>query len=187
MGWREWLGVQSWDAAQAGRTEVVGKIAGHLDRLPPDRARFGGAFAYHMGRIAHADHEFTGAERDVLRSFVATETGLPADEVDVVVDLVAAQSLAFRGTEDYAVMREFDEIATPEQKRALVRCLFAVSAADDRVVTAEDNEIRRIAIALKVPHEEFVAARASVRQHLAVLHRTAGRADTGSPTRDGGA
>jgi hypothetical protein len=85
--------------------------------------------------------------------------------------MAAQQSLAFRGTEDYAVMREFDEIATDEQKLALVRCLFAMSAADSRVVVGEDNEIRRVAMALKVSHEDFVAARATVRDHLAVLKR----------------
>jgi uncharacterized tellurite resistance protein B-like protein len=149
----------------------VTRIARVLQALPPERARFVAAFAYHLGRIAHADHQLTDAELTSMRAIVARETGFTPELTSVVVDLVAQESLLFRGTEDYQVMREFDELASPEQKLALIRCLFAVSAADEHVVVSEDNEIRRIALALKVSHDDFVAARASVREHLAVLKR----------------
>jgi uncharacterized tellurite resistance protein B-like protein len=169
VGWRDWLGLPE-PAAEAGtQTEVVARISRALESLPPERARFVAAFAYHLGRIAHADHEFSDDERRVMRILIAHESGLPSDQVEIIVDLVAHESLVFRGTEDYRVMREFDDVATREQKLALIRCLFAVSAADAKVLTSEDNEIRRIALALKVSHEEFIAARATVREHLAVL------------------
>jgi uncharacterized tellurite resistance protein B-like protein len=184
VGWRDWLRVGDAGIDDPTRTEVVSRIAGALEGLPPDRARVIAAFAYHLGRIAHADHEFTDGERNVIHAMVTQESGLPVDQVDLVVELVVHESLVFRGTEDYAVMREFGEIATAEQKAALIRCLFAVSAADARVVVSEDNEIRRIAMALKVSHEEFVAARAAVRAHLAVLQRPASPGGTASPDRD---
>jgi uncharacterized tellurite resistance protein B-like protein len=167
--WRDWLGWPSTETDNTG-TEVVARISRTLDALPPDRARFVAAFAYHLGRIANADEVVSDDERRLMRTLIAAESGLPAEQIDVVVDLVTHESFRFRGTEDYRVMREFDELATPEQKLSLIRCLFAVSAADARVVTREDNEIRRIALALKVSHEDFVEARAAVREHLAVLH-----------------
>jgi uncharacterized tellurite resistance protein B-like protein len=170
VGWREWLGLSEADRSDVDtRTEVVARIARALDALGPDRARFVAAFAYHLGRIAHADHELTTAERDVIRALIVEESGLPDEQAALVVDLVAHESLVFRGTEDYRVLREFDEMASPAQKVALIRCMFAVSAADAHVVTREDNEIRQVALALKVSHEDFVAARAAVRAHLAVL------------------
>lgn len=172
VGWRDWIGLGEVEPSySATRTEVVARIAKALDALPPDHARFVAAFAYHLGRIAHADHELTEVEREAMREMVGEEGRLSPEDADVVVELVAHESYLFRGTEDYRVMREFDELATPEQKLALIRCLFALSAADAKVVTAEDNEIRRIAIALKISHEDFVAARAAVRAHLAVLKR----------------
>lgn len=157
--------------AEGTRTEAVARIARVLQTLPPERARFVAAFAYHLGRIAHADHQLTAAELATMREIVELETGFSPDLSAVVVELVAQESVLFRGTEDYQVMREFDELATPDQKLALIRCLFAVSAADQQVVLSEDNEIRRIALALKVSHEDFIAARLSVREHLAVLRR----------------
>jgi uncharacterized tellurite resistance protein B-like protein len=150
---------------------VVARIARALEALPTDRARLLAAFAYHLGRIAHADHKLTDSEREVVRALIARESALPPEQVSLIVDLVVDESLTFRGTEDYRVMREFDELASVEEKLALVRCLFAVSAADSHVVTDEDNEIRRIALALKVSHDDFVRARAEVREHLAVLKK----------------
>jgi uncharacterized tellurite resistance protein B-like protein len=149
----------------------VQRIAARLAALPPDRARFVAAFAYLLGRVAHADHELTEEETAAMRRLVAHESGLPESDAALVVDIAAHESLIFGGTEDFRVTREFDEISTPEQKLRLVRCLFAVSAADRAVVTKEDNEIRRIALSLKVSHGDFVAARAAVREHLAVLKR----------------
>lgn len=172
MGWKDWISFEPNEGATAGtRTEVVQRIAAALAGLPADRARYLAAFAYHLGRIAHADHQLTDAERDAITGIVALESGLPADQVEVVVALVVHESLVFRGTEDYRVSLEFNEVASYAQKLALIRCLFGLSAADENVVVHEDSEIRRIAITLKVADADFIAARAAVREHLAVLRR----------------
>jgi uncharacterized tellurite resistance protein B-like protein len=172
VGLLDWLRPGGVTAESIGSTPgAVSRIAAALDALPPERARFVAAFAYHLGRIAHADHVLSDDEIAVMRTLVSEESGLPAEQIGLVVDLVAHESFVFRGTEDYRVMREFDELATHEQKLALIRCMFAVSAADAHVVTKEDNEIRQVALALKVSHDEFVTARNAVRQHLAVLKK----------------
>ena len=43
------------------------------------------------------------------------------------------------GTENFLVTREFKEIATREQCRELLDCLFAVSAADDSISGVEED------------------------------------------------
>jgi uncharacterized tellurite resistance protein B-like protein len=70
------------------------------------------------------------------------------------------------------VTREFNRIATHEQKLALLECLFAVSAADESISTVEDNEVRQIADELRIEHPEFIAARSAFRDYLAVLKKT---------------
>jgi uncharacterized tellurite resistance protein B-like protein len=67
------------------------------------------------------------------------------------------------------VAREFNKIATREQKLGLLDCLYAVSAADQSISTLEDNEIVRICAELQLPREEVVAARGRFREYLAVL------------------
>jgi hypothetical protein len=69
LNWREWLGLEK-TTEPGQRTEVVAGIAQALDGLPPERARFVAAFAYHLGRIAHADDTLTDAERDTIRTLV---------------------------------------------------------------------------------------------------------------------
>ncbi len=84
--------------------------------------------------------------------------------------------------EVYIKTDDYERIATAIERlelRGAPLILFAVSASDDSVVTAEDNEIRRITQELKIPHAEFVAARAAVRDRLAVLRREPRPAPTG--------
>ena len=67
--------------------------------------------------------------------------------------------------------REFNRLATREDKLALLRCLFAVSASDDSVSVEEDNEIRRISSELRLTHQEFIAIRSEFRDKLSVLRK----------------
>jgi hypothetical protein len=60
-------------------------------------------------------------------------------------------------------------MATPEQKRTLLACLFALSSVDNSITTVEDNEIARVAREVKIEHGDFIAVRARFRRHLASL------------------
>jgi uncharacterized tellurite resistance protein B-like protein len=170
MGVLDWLGIGKPDADPSGSdSSAVRRIAGALANMDPARARYLATFAYLLGRIANADHVVTDDEHRAMRTIVAEEGGLDDEQAGVVASLAGDESLARRGTDDFQVAQEFAELASEEQKVALLRCLFAVSASDEAVVTSEDNEVRRIAVQLKIPHDAFVAARAAVRDKLAVL------------------
>jgi len=73
------------------------------------------------------------------------------------------------------VTREFNRIATREQKLGLLRCLFAVSAAEDDISVVEDNEVRRIVTELRLSHADFTEARSLFRDHLSVLRKPPGQ------------
>jgi uncharacterized tellurite resistance protein B-like protein len=148
---------------------VVRRIATALDQLNPSEARYLAAFAYLLGRAASADREIGTRETDAMVRIVMEEGALSHRHASMVVDLAKQQNVLFHGTEDFRVSQEFAQIATPEQKLGLLRCLFAVSAADESIVTVEDNEIRRISMELKIPYEDFIAARRAMREKLAVL------------------
>jgi len=85
------------------------------------------------------------------------------------VQMAKAQHRLFGATENYTVTRGFTLSTTREQRVALLECLFAVSAADERVSGAEENEIRRIAKELELGHEDFIEARMKFREFIAVL------------------
>jgi uncharacterized tellurite resistance protein B-like protein len=163
----KWLGVEQ----PPDKPEVLETIATVLDRLDERRARYLSAFAYLLGRVADADQAITADERDLMLRLVAKEGSLAPFETTAVVTLALDEFRRLGGTHNLIVAREFAALATFEERLGLLRCLFAVSAADDSVVVSEDNEIRRISRELKIEHADFIHARAEVREHLAVLRR----------------
>ena len=180
MGWFDWLVTGSpGTAVGSDETEVVQRIARLLDGMPSEHARYLAAFAYLLGRVAHIDNELTDTEVGAMRALVSREGAVEPGESTLVVDLAQALSRAERGTEDFRVAREFGAIASDDQKLGLLRCLFAVAAADATVSLAEDNEIRRITIELGITHEEFIRARLTVREHLSVARRPARATEQG--------
>jgi uncharacterized tellurite resistance protein B-like protein len=156
--------------ATSADSDTVRRIVASLDRLEPDRARYVAAFAYVLARVALADRVVNAEETRAMEDLVRQHSGLPEEQAIIVVQLAKSQNLLFGGTEDFLVTREFDRMATLEQKVALLECLFAVSAAEGGIATVEDNEIRRIAIELKIPHDEYIRVRVAHGQQLNVLH-----------------
>ncbi len=93
------------------------------------------------------------------------------EQAIIVIQMAKTQNLLFGGTENFLVTREFGKIATREQKMALLECLFAVSASDESIVSAEDTEIRKISSELNLSHGEFIAVKSRYREHLEVLKK----------------
>lgn len=153
---------------------ALDRAATALEGLPQARARYVAAFAYLLARVAGIDSHITADEMDLMHRVVQKEAELTDDEATTVVDLALRDAITFAGTHNLEVSAEFMALSTLEQRLGLLRCLFAVSAADDSVAIAEDNEIRRISRELKIEHADFIRARAEVRDHLAVLRLAQG-------------
>jgi tellurite resistance protein len=77
----------------------------------------------------------------------------------LVVEIAKSQNRLFGGTENFLVTREFRNIATDEERRDALDCVFAVSAADAAMTPDEEAQIRQIASELGFSHEDYVKAR----------------------------
>ena len=163
----QWLGLEG--APAAPEADGVDRVEQALAGLDPLRARYVACFTYILTRSARADHEVTDAEAREMVRIVAEQGAIPPEQAARAIDVARAQALRSGGTEDFIVTREFNGIATREQKLALVDCLFLVSATDESIVTIEDNEIRRVANELKLEHADYIAVRARHLAHLAVM------------------
>ena len=160
---------QSGRDASHAETETVRKIVQKLDQLPEHEARYIAAFAFLLSRAARADLQVSEEETDVMERIVMQQGGLPHEVAVLVVQMAKTQNQLFGSTENYLVTREFERIATREQKLALLDCLFAVAAADEIITSEEDNVVKQIASELKLSHDEYIAARSRFRDYLAVL------------------
>ena len=155
--------------ASSPETETVRKIVDALEGMDPVQARYVAAFAYLLSRVAQADQNISPEETRAMERIVMERGGLPEAQAILVVQMAKTQARMFGGTENFLVTQEFNEIATREQKMALLHCLYAVSAADNSVSTREDNEIRNISKELLLSHEDFINVRLEYRDYLSVL------------------
>ena len=150
----------------AGETATVRRIVARLEALPPDQARYLAGFAYVMSRAAHADLDISDAETRAMERFVVELGGIDESEAVLVVEMAKLQARHHGETEDFVVTREFGRHATLEQKRALLRCCFAVGAADDTIGPDEAGVVNQIARELDVDRQTLNDVRAEFHENL---------------------
>lgn len=165
---RAWLGV---DIPERQEFAPLRETLAALDHLDPDGARYLAAFAYLLGRVAQADRHVTPEETAAMEALVCSHGQLSQDQAMLVVQLAKTSNLLFGGTADFLVAREFSGLAAYDQKLALMRCLFALSATDEAISIAEEGEIHRIAKELRIDHADLVALRVAHQRHLPGLSR----------------
>jgi len=171
MAWkslRAWMGVADPDEREFAPLRETLEA---LDNLEPARARFLAAFAYLLGRVAGADQEVSPEETRTMEALVREQGQLSADQAMVVVQLAKTSNLLFGGTANFLVAREFSELATYDEKLALMRCLFALAATDQSISTAEESEIHRIANELRIDHPDLVKLRVAHTRYLPGMSR----------------
>jgi uncharacterized tellurite resistance protein B-like protein len=163
----KWLGLGGGDEAPADNLhEIETALAAH----GPERARYLACFAYILTRAAKADHHVSEGEARLMEQIVAERAGVDAAQAKLIVQ-IARDAGRSRGTDDYLVTREFERIASREEKLALLDCLFAIAAADSPILTSEDNEVRRVASELKLEHADYINVRKRYLESLNVLRR----------------
>jgi len=160
---RAWLGL---GAPEKDDVAPLRETLAALDHLEPHHARYLAAFAYLLGRVARADQHVSGEETATMEALVREHGGLSLEQAIVVVQLAKSSNLLFRGTADFEVARDFAALATYDQKLALMRCLFAVSVADNTISTVEEAEIHRIANELRIDRPDLIALRVAHERHL---------------------
>jgi uncharacterized tellurite resistance protein B-like protein len=167
---KKFLGLR--DAPKAARgggdgdTATVRRIASELERLPPESAKYLAAFAYVLARVAHADLDIDDAETLAMERIATSVASLSDAEAALVVQIAKSQARLLGETENYVVTREFRNISTREQRAELLRCLFAVAAADDTISSVESAEIVAIGEELGFNRAEINSLRAAYRDKL---------------------
>jgi uncharacterized tellurite resistance protein B-like protein len=165
---RAWLGI---DRPENDEIAPLRETLEALEHLEPDRARYLGAFAYLLGRVAHADQHVSPEETRAMEALVRTHGQLLPDQAVIVVQLAKTSNLLFGGTSNFLVAREFSALATYDQKLALIRCLFEVTATDGAISIAEESEIHRIANELRINQPDLIALRLAHRRLLPGMSR----------------
>lgn len=172
MSLLDWFRASGSSASSAqGDTDTVRRIVGELDKLDPARARYLAAFAYVLSRVAAADLHISDVETARMVAILERVGHLPQAQAILVVEIAKSQSRLLGGTENFLVTREFRGIASDGQRRELLDCLFAVSAADDAISADEEAQIWQIASELGIQHAEYVQVRLAYSDKRTVFKR----------------
>jgi uncharacterized tellurite resistance protein B-like protein len=134
---------------------LVRQVAAELDNLPEETARYVAAFAHVLGRIAHADRNFSDEETRTMNDLVQMSGHLSVEQAALVVEIAKAQHRMFDGDDATKVTRQLKKMLNDEQRRNLVHCIVAVAAADQVISIAEERELNAVAQDLGLDKDEF--------------------------------
>jgi len=155
--------------AEAATSPAVQAVADRLQGLAPERARLVAALALVLARVARADTVASGRELAAIAAILQEHGGLTADQAGLVSELVSHRQQLFGVSDAYLATREFKRLASARELDCILRCLFAIGAADDSITLVEEEEVRQVASELGFTHEQFVAARGAFRDQREVL------------------
>lgn len=164
----EWLGL---GGRRRDDGDVIHRIVRELEAMDPGTARHLALFAFLLARVANVDQDVSEAEVREMERVVETYGALSSAQAALVVQIARAQNQLFGETQNFLAAREFRDLATEAQKRELLHCLFAVSAADDSISVAEEEAVRSVARELLLTNDDYISIRSAYREKRAVLKR----------------
>jgi len=168
------LGLDNRRAGEGSAPESLEAIAARLEGLPADEARFAAAFAYLLARIAGSDLRIDEEERREMARHLTTFAGIDSERASLLSETAVQAARTYSASDDHLVARAFREMSDRSDRLRLVRCLYAVAAADQTISTREDNAIFDVATSIQVERDDVVAIRAEFRSHLGTLRALSG-------------
>lgn len=169
MSLLRFLGIGGGSGGRASEPASLAEIGIQLDALPPEEARFVAAFTYLLARIAGADLRTDDAERDAIAQRLESFAGIDRDRARLLADTAIQAAATYQASDDHLVARAFRDMTEEPERIRLLRCLYAVAAADENISTTEDNEIFEVATAIGVRRIDVVSIRLEFKEHIRTL------------------
>lgn len=169
MSLLRFLGIGGASKGRESEPASLTEIGAQLEALPPEEARFVAAFAYLLARIAGADLRTDGVERDSIAHRLETFAEIDHDLSGILADTAIRAATAHDATDDHLVARAFRDMSEQPERIRLIRCLYAVAAADEEISTVEDNEIYEVAKAIGISHSDVISLRLEFKKYLGAL------------------
>jgi uncharacterized tellurite resistance protein B-like protein len=110
-----------------------------------------------LGHVAGADQTFDADERAAIAEILDGISGFQQRDVDIIVEIVESEVLSDVGY--FSFTRELNELASADDRAAILTMLFEVAAADGEISHEENEEIKKIANSLNLDHQAFVTAK----------------------------
>ena len=130
---------------------------GKLSPVEPARLKYLALFGGLLGRVAFADHDFSPSELNYLKIKLNKLGLFSPHEASLVATVIKEATL--KGVDNAKICADFFAVSTQRQRQQLLESLFALAGADGHVSPRETEEIRSIANAFGLSHQQFIAAK----------------------------
>lgn len=166
MSLLQFLGLRGEEAGRNEEPASLIAIGKSLESLPAEEARLVAAFAYLLARVAGADLRTEGTERASMIERLETFGGVDTEQAGRLAEAAVHASEVYGSSDDHLVARAFRDMSDHDERLKLLRCLYAIAAADETISTVEDNEIFEIGRGVGVSRENMIALRSEWRDFL---------------------
>lgn len=113
-----------------------------------------------MAHVAWVDNEVCHREREAMSLALRELWNVPADEARLITEM--SQARIMHGLDLVRLTSGFCHHTTIEERKAFLRCLFAIANAAENTSHDEIETIRQIAKSLELPHQEFIEAKLTI-------------------------
>ena len=113
-----------------------------------------------MAHVAWVDNEVCHREREAMSLALRELWNVPADEARLITGM--SQARIMHGLDLVRLTSGFCHHTTIEERKAFLRCLFAIANAAENTSHDEIETIRQIAKSLELPHQEFIEAKLTI-------------------------
>lgn len=110
--------------------------------------------------IAGVDSEISVQEKKVMQDILTEDWKLSKQEADLLIQISTERAL--KGLDFYRISYNFFNHTTRDERKDFIKTLFKIANATDKTSRQEIEEIRRIAQALKVSHQDFIEAKLTI-------------------------
>jgi uncharacterized tellurite resistance protein B-like protein len=165
----KWLLGQSSERAPTASDELRRLCAHSMPGADDQSVAIVGALAGLLATVAHADRNYTEAEREAVRDALVKVHGLEPSSLKAIEDLLEESIAELAHEPLQAYTRVLYENMERSARLEVFEVLMDLAAADEVLDMHETNLLRRIAKGMGLSDDEYVASQERHRQRLSVL------------------
>ena len=165
----KWLFGDQSTGTPTASDELRQLVSASLPEADAKQAGIIGAVAGLLATVAHADRNYTEAERKEVSAVLSRVHSLELGALGAIEELLAERIAALSQEPLQSFTRVLYEALTREARLEIFEALMDLAAADEVLDMHETNLLRRIARGLGLSDQEYVASQQRHRHRLSVL------------------
>jgi len=119
--------------------------------------------------VAHSDFHVCHTEEKDIKNALIRWCHLEEKQAQIIAKISLEEVQALASLEVHHYTATLEKCLDESERVAVLEALFQLAASDGSVSHEESEFIRHIGHGLKLSHHEFIAARATVLEHLKIL------------------